>query len=200
MITPIALVVGAVWLFMGYSMPAYTALSGYRATVASYEDTLAQANQLNDLKNSLLDTYKSLPPEGVSRLQKLLPNDFDPTHFIVAVNNLAASNGVALKTIKVSTPSAEAVTRGGTPQGGSQGSFIPAGVANQSSSAKQAATPYSSLTVVLSVSGAYPSLGAFMTDLEQSLELIDITNITVKPVSANAVEEEITFKTYYYSN
>ena len=209
-IAPIAMAIAAIWMFFGYTMPEYAVLTDRQAVVVSYQDTLDQANQLNQLKNDLLSTYKSLPQDGVTRLNTMLPSSVDQTHFIVALTSLAAADGVTLGTVHVSSPTSAGASSNGTTntpstpvQTGSSAGFIPASVANGSAGTPQQGAPsslYQTISGDITVTGSYPAVVVFLHDLEQSLQLIDISSLAVSVTNMNALQENISFRTYVYGH
>ncbi len=199
-ITPLAMLIAAVWIFFGYTMPEYGVLTNRQAVAASYGETLGQANQLNQLKNSLLTTYKSIPTDSIARLDTMLPSSINQTHFVVSLANLAATNGVTLNTIQITSANPAPTAAPTRAPVMAAGNTLPNNIGAVPGAAPAAAATYKAMTVDISVTGPYAAVKAFTHDLEQSLQLIDIVTVTVQMTTANMLQESLSFKTYTYSN
>lgn len=164
----IALVAAGAIFFM-YTQPAYDAAQQVQAQVAEYNSALDKATQLQTLKQSLLSEYNAFDPNDLDRLQKLLPDDVNNIALILDLDSVAQKHGLSLQNVDVSSSP--------NPTSAAQSPASAIGSSNQA---------YNSITMTFSTQGSYDNFVGFLTDLETSLRILDLTSLTIASPSSSA--------------
>ena len=173
-------------IFFTYTQPQYDAVQKVNASVAQYDLALLKANELQQLKQTLLTRYNTFDPAQVARLQKLLPDHVDNVRLILDIDSMAGKHGMALQNVVVNSA--------GTAQ------------VNQASVGAVGAskTKYDSLTIKFSTLGNYQTFKQFIADIEQSLRVADLVALSISRVSDGSVSSvepvftyDITLRTYW---
>lgn len=155
-------------IFFLYTKPAYDGTQAVQAQVAQYNAALDKATELQQLKQTLLSRYNAFNPVDLDRLQKMLPDHVDNISLILDLDNLAGRYGMALVNVDVSSP--QSVASAATPLG-----------AIGASSKK-----YDSVTLKFSTRGTYTDFLLFLTDLESSLRVVDLSSLSISSTLAPA--------------
>ncbi|MBV9159048.1 MAG: type 4a pilus biogenesis protein PilO [Candidatus Kaiserbacteria bacterium] len=179
--------VAAVGIFFGYTQPTYDKSGDAKAQIAQYDAALTKATELQQLKQTLLARYNTFDPNALDRLQKLLPDHVDNVRLILDLDNLAGRHGMALQNVVISAPQTDDASQ--------------TAVGNISS-AKQ---KYDSLTLKFTTAGSYDTFISFMTDLEQSLRVVDLVSLKLaaadgdskNPSAAPNYTYDLTIRTYW---
>lgn len=175
--------VAAGGIFFFFTQPRYDAVRDLEAKVGQYDQALERSSELQQLKQSLLSRYNAFDPADVERLHKLLPDHVDNVRLVLDLDNMAARHGMALQNVVTSGPDQER-------SGG--------GIA----SANGARQKYDSLTLQFRTQGTYANFTAFMRDLEASLRLVDLVELTLVQLPVLSAGEpiyryELTIRTYW---
>ena len=182
-------------LFFFYTMPAYDNVQTLQAQIDQYNSALDKAQQLQQLKQTLLARYNAFNPNDIARLQTMLPDGVNNVGLILDLDNLAAHYGLPLQNVDVSG--------GDTASTGTQTATGAIGANTQT---------YQSLTLKFGTSGPYSSFVQFLSDLQSSLRILDIVSLSVAPGTGSSAviggqqtssspapsyTYEITLKTYW---
>lgn len=154
-------------VFFLYTQPSYDSMQTQQAQINQYNQALDKAAELQTLKQTLLSRYNSFDANAISRLQKMLPDHVDNIALILDLDSIATKYGLALQNVDVSTTGSQ------TPS--NQTAIGAIGNANQT---------YDSLTLTFATQGTYSDFVQFMTDLETSLRVVDLSSLTVSRVSS----------------
>jgi Tfp pilus assembly protein PilO len=171
-------------IFFWYTKPTYDSVQGIRDESAQYDQALAKANELQQLKQQLLTRYNSFSPTDLDHIQKLLPDHVDNVALILDLDNLAAQYQMPVENVDVSTPASSA-------------SSDSSGIATIGASGQK----YNSVTIHFNTKGTYQNFQTLMTQLEHSLRIVDMVGLTLAPDSvngqANAYTFDVTLRTYW---
>jgi Tfp pilus assembly protein PilO len=154
--------------FFAYTKPAYDGIQATQAQIAEYDSALSKAAELQSLKQSLLSRYNAFDPTALDRLQKMLPDHVDNIALILDLDSIASRYGLALQNVDIATAGTNTA---------SQTAVGAIGSANQA---------YDSLTLTFSTSGTYDSFQKFMTDLENSLRIVDLSSLVISRASGSS--------------
>jgi Tfp pilus assembly protein PilO len=178
-IIPIFLVASAVGLFMLYTDPRYQEVKDVQKQVAAYDEALDKSQELKKTRDQLLSRRNTFPTESLQKLEKILPDNVDNIRLIIDINAIAARHLLSIKNIELGEVSDSANTRSAIAVGSS-------------------GSPVGSVTLGFSVSAGYEDFLAFLQDLEHSLRVVDIENITftVDPESG-LTEYTLSIRTYW---
>lgn len=174
---------GAVALFLLYTKPAYDSAQMLKDENESYDLALQKAAELQRLKASLLARYNSFNPQDIERLHKLLPDHVDNVRLVLDLDNLAAKHGIAVQNVVVSRPAGGETSQGSTVIGPSR-------------------EQYDSVTLSFATVATYEGFQALLLDLESSLRVVDVLNLSLSADGAAPGAEpmyrfDITLRTYW---
>src|SRR3990167_11138755 len=99
-IIPTILIFISVGLFMLFTNPIYTETSVLSTQASSYEEALANAKQLQSVREDLLTKYNGFPQEDILKLKKLLPDNVDNIRLILEIQGIASNYGMQIKNVK----------------------------------------------------------------------------------------------------
>ncbi len=174
-LTPVILIVFSVLIFFAFIDPQRAEITALREEKAEYEEVLAKAKDLLELRDELLKKYTSVSDEDKERIQLMLPDNVDNVRLVLDIDQLAQNKKIALKNITVNSGKqlAEQKPDAGTPSGN-------IGVA----------------TVGFSVNTTYELFLDFLRELEDSLRIIDVTGLTIAPAE-KGFNYSIVLRTYW---
>jgi len=182
LITPIVLILVSLGAFFGYVDPNYRGVDATGATRsvqslqaedADYQSALADSNKIIQKRDVLIAQKNTFSDDQISRLQKLLPDNVDNVRLIIDINNIAASQGLSIKNIKIDT------TAGNGGQVGADNK------------------KYSTIGLSFSVNATYINFSNLLSRLEESLRLVDITDLSVSANDNGFNDYSVTLKTYW---
>ena len=157
-------------IFFLYTQPAYDQSKTVQTQIASYDQALQKAAELQTLKAQLLARYNAFNPADIDRLQKLLPDHVDNIRLILDMDHIATIDGMTLSNVDISGNDSSAAGSGATVIGS-------LGASTQK---------YESLSIAFSTSGTYDNFKKFLNDLQSSLRIVDMTSLTITPGGAVA--------------
>ena len=171
-LTPILLLFISIGLFFGFIDPSWSSARKIQSELGKKNEDLANIQVFLQKKEDLLTKERSVPIESTSRLQKMLPDSIDSVRLILDLYNIADQNQIKIKTIDVSQPDGKAASDG-------------------------SALSYGSLPVRITLTASYDDFKIFLRDIERSLMLLDVTNVSLRPQKEGAYEYSISAKTYW---
>lgn len=169
----VKLILGVVFMcaagavFFLYTQGAYDSMKGTQAKIAEYNTALDKAAELQKLKQNLLERFNAFDPQALDRLKKLLPDHVDNIALILDLDSIAGRYGLALQNVDVSSSAPQTKSR--------QVAVGAIGTANQG---------YDSLTFSFSTQGTYSNFLQFMTALESSLRVVDLSSLAIGRASS----------------
>ena len=182
LITPTILILIALGVFFGYVDGKYEEVQVLQAEEARLDDALKQARSLLALRDALLEEYNQVPEEDIERLNKLLPDHIDNVRLILDIDNIASQYGLDIEGFSFAQDS-QSPSQGGPSQ--NQPSLGPdtsnVGVA----------------TFSFNVETTYSVLKQFLTDLEESLRIVDVVSLGFSSSELGLNSYNITLRTYW---
>jgi Tfp pilus assembly protein PilO len=140
---------------IGYVSPTYTAALKVKETVATYDQALQKATEVQNLKRGLLAKLNEFSGANVERLEKLLPDHIDNVHLVLDLDGMATQRGLTLSSVEVHREGAA----GGEKKAGS--------VSLAGAIEKQ--QKYQSVVLTFSVVSTYADFNTFIRDLDALL-------------------------------
>lgn len=176
--------IAAIGLFVVFTNPAYKEVGSLRTVQSAYDQALNNSQQLLKVRNDLMVKFNNLSLSDKDRLTKLMPDTVDNIRLIIDTQNIAIGHGMTLKDIKYD---ARAQTNATT--------AAPATPGQLAASQKD----YGTFELEFSVTGTYQNFLAFITDIEQSLRLVDIESVTFQAPEAGSANMKyvIRIRTYW---
>lgn len=123
---------------------------------AHFDTALAQTLELGRIHERLESQFNELQKENLDKLEKMLIKEIDPIRLVYDIDNIAVIHGKKIKEVGV-----EVVRE----KKGQQGD-------------EQFETELNSISVSFVIDATYNELLDFIRDLEQSLQIVDIENVS----------------------
>lgn len=191
----IILLLVSIGMFAFYINPLYTGSTGekdfavrsiqeLKADDTQYIDALDRTTKYELTRQNLLNISRSISSADRAKLAKLLPDQIDTVRLIIDVSDVADNHNLVLQNIGISGEAEgnQSKTKA-QPTGGSL--------------LAQGNTKYDSITLSFSVTGSYDDFFSFITDLEQSLRLVDIISVNFSSTGATDLQKyDFTVQTY----
>ena len=185
-IVSLILIGAAVWGFFGFIEPRYDHIKDLRKQRADYMGALDQVRKIEDKLASLRASYGSISADDLDHLKKLLPDTVDTVRMILDIDSVAARHSMALREIEIENPSA--LKSGETP----------VGVSDEVSPVGEPGSSFGRFKISFSVVAPYDKLVGFLSDLEQSLRILDLVSLELKSgKTPNLYAVSLGFNTYY---
>ncbi len=182
LILPSILIISAIGLFAMYTNNAYQGPEGIKslqAQVAAFDEALDKAQELKKNRDSLLSKRNTFAAQDLQRLERILPDNVDNIRFVIDINGIAARRNLSLKNVALGTISDAKESRSALSIGSS-------------------GDPVGSAEISFSVVATYEEFLAFLQDLERSLRIVDVENISFSSASAaGKYDFELTIRTYW---
>ncbi len=179
-LTPIIFIGVSVALFFIFTDPAYKEVKTLREKNAQYQDVLDKSDELLRQRKTLQDKYNSFSEADVLKLKKLLPDTVDNVRLIIDIDEIAKRYGLTIKNVRLDESKA---SKGGAKDATAT---ITAGESR-----------FGVIPMGFSVSADYNTFLSFLEDLEGSLRIVDVTNISLKPGANNIYSFDVSLKTYW---
>lgn len=182
-ITPLILIIISIGAFFAYIDPNYrgTNLDGDKKSVqalqaehAEYQQALSNTETIRAQREILQGKKSSFRTEDLTRLSKLLPDNVDNIQLVIDMNNIARNHNLVLKGIKLDTDVKAEGDRLGADN-----------------------NLYGTVGLSFSVLASYNDFQNFLSDLEKSLRLVDITSLAVIGSETGVYDFSVSLKTYW---
>jgi hypothetical protein len=176
---PILLLGVAVGLLFMYSLPQYEILKTKQAEKAAYESALDQGAEILALKEDLRIQYDSFSQDDRLKLQKILPDEADTIGAILETDDIAAENGVVITSVDDTPPS------------------------TNSRSEVRVRNDVSRSHATYEMSSDYQSFVNFLTELERSLRITDLSSLSFgvsdREAGSSLIDFTLDTNTYWLS-
>lgn len=154
----IILAVIAVFVLAFLTRPLFLDIRGIQGDVSEYKEAVAQAEEFNELLAATIARQDSINASERDRLNALLSSDVDPVKSLVDIEALANVHGLAFETAGV-TGSEER----------DSGDVLVSPIGVSGVYAEQ---------ISIDLLGTYEQFKAFLADLERSVPLVEVGDIT----------------------
>lgn len=172
-LAPIFFLVAAVSLFFLYVDPTYGEVEELQSEAEAYDEALRKAQVLQSRKNTLLSKYNSFPGPDIDRLEKLLPDAVDNVRLTLDLDGIARRYNMRVEAIEI------------------ENREPPKGVVAANTA------PYETVLMSFAVRGTYEDLLGFLSDLEKSLRIVDVVELSFDARTEDVYEYQVTIQTYW---
>jgi Tfp pilus assembly protein PilO len=192
------LIVASVGVFIAVIIPRYHDVQTMRTNVASYQANLATALKLQQSRQALIAQYNTISKTDLDNITTLLPDSVDNIRLIIQINSLATKDGLASVSAVDYDPTQAPATAGGAAT-----TTTPAPTTTDPTTDN---LPYGNFVISFQTTGQYSNFLSFLSDLEQNLRLVDITDIDFTPITnpttgatsvASGITYKVTLQTYW---
>lgn len=147
-----------------YIKPTIAVINQKKAKFQEYENVLNKVKEVKIKTEELSSKYSNISEDELSKLDKMIPEKFISEYFVNDLNAMAGRYGMRITQININVPLPieGAVDDSQTDGGG-----------------------YKTIIAKFVLSGKYDQLLSFLKDLETSLRIMDVTNLSVKAAPAD---------------
>ncbi len=200
-LTPIVALLIAIGLVITYVQPSFVAIKAMERETVEYENALRHASALQARIDEKLERKRGFDQTGLVRLSQLLPTEINEVDIILTLDGLARDHDMSLGDIEITEPVAEESTE---PEEVAEAPIAAMGVddAPLPSSGQAARTGGKGTTYTdfaFSVTGTYDQLKDFVSDLERSLTLFEIMNLTFDESEGDQTAFNLIVRTYAHT-
>lgn len=187
---PFVILIIAIALVYFYAWPQWGSLTLLRARQVELQTALTKAEELTRIRNNLMEQYGAISPTDIEKIARVVPATYDPVKLVADVNAIGLRYGMVIRDVKLSDVSEVSAT----------GAVQAAGPAE----------PYIKRQLSFSTSGQYRNFISFISDLETSLQLMDLQKVEVttsvrgvvqksgvSEQSSGALDFKVTLYTYW---
>jgi Tfp pilus assembly protein PilO len=179
--TAFILLLISVGLFYTFISPQWQEVQGLKAEAATFSNALDNVHTLVAKRDQLLAQYKNIPVEQIDQLQKILPNNVDTVNLALDLSTVAALYGISIKTVETSSTNPV-----------SQDNSITASAVDGTTVA-----PYQTVFVTFTFTSTYENFRKLLNDLEKSLRILDVQEVTFKTGINNLYDYRVSIETYW---
>ncbi len=189
----------AVGLFFAYIWPTFGDIRVLQEDAAEYAQAVEKAAELKAAIAALEQERSAIALSDLERLAALIPERADEVRVLIDLDALARAHRLALGDIEVDS------AEGGAGEGEAAPQAASARPASATAGAAQTAPPpgasggrgeYSALNITFSALGAYEDFRSFLHELERSLALMEVTEITFASSEGDAISFTVGIRLY----
>lgn len=183
---PTIMIVASLGLFFVYTKPTYEKAVSVRKDESAYNEALDNAREYRTIQENLATSMRSINPDQVDRLKKMLPDTVDNVRLVIDLESLAVKHNLVFKSVQY-----DADKNSDTPKEGA----LPIATPNSES-----LLPYGSLDFKIIIKGGYADFLSFLQDLEKSLRIVDVVSIGFNaPVELDSTKKDSSVPQYEYT-
>jgi Tfp pilus assembly protein PilO len=199
-ILPIFLVLAAVGVFFGFTKKELATTKDLKAQVVEYQKAVDKSAELLKIRDGLLDKRNKIQDTDLSRLSILMPNDVNSTKLVLEIQNLATNthklafenpkydpNKKVTGDVKIAAPAST--------DAASDAKTTPKTTTPRD--ATQAQKDYGTFELEFTVIGPYDNFINFISDLEKSLRIVDISQVDITPKEGSNLKYVVKIQTYW---
>lgn len=174
--TSLILLLVSVGLFYTFIMPEYAKVQALRVEAAQYQDVLTNVADLSTKRDELLLKYNAIPKDETDNLKKILPDNVNVVELALNLDSIASKYGISIKNVKTIDDKADqSATTVQAPQTG----------------------PYQRVVISFSFVSTYENYRKFQHDLEQSLRIIEVKNVSFDTGENGLNQFQMQIETYW---
>lgn len=171
-IIPIILIITSILIGFFYAKPLYEEMSIARSRLQAIDEALQKTKDISSAATELRREIESISPEDLDKLENvMLPDGIDQIRFLNMLSSVASRQNLFLESLEITNGAGDS-----TDDTLTEGRAVSAKV--------------NKLEVSFSVSTDYDTFKIFLNDLEQSLALIEVEDISISVPSYGSSEEE----------
>lgn len=168
---PIVIIGVSAGLFFIKTSPIFDRVAEIEKTRLVFSNAQVNNKQFQDLLKQKNAIYNQVDGTSKVLLGKLLPDSIDNVRLIIDINQIASDNGMTIRNISVKS--------------------------DDSGTIGPDSRPYGVATLNFSVSGSHQTFKNFLTALETSLRLVDVTSLSFSAGDRDQYEYNFEIKSYW---
>ncbi|MEI6296356.1 MAG: type 4a pilus biogenesis protein PilO [bacterium] len=171
LVTTILLAV-SVLVYFGSINPLMTNISALSSTRDSLNNSLSESKNLRTILAQKEGLYNNFTDEERTKINKLLPDSIDNIKLVIDIDDVASRYQMKIRNIDLKTN-------------------------NDTQNPQEASKDYGTATLRFSVSAPYDKFRSFLTDLENSLRIVDASSVSFTAGDKDINEYNVELKTYW---
>ena len=168
---PIIIAGASIGLFFQSTSPIIDNIKTLEVTRSQLNAAQANYDQFQQLLKQKNIVFNQIDKTKTDRLAKFLPDSIDNVKLIIDINQIASDNGMTIRNISIK--------------------------GNDSSAIGPDSRTYGVATLGFSVSGPYQTFRRFLTALETSLRLVDVTSLSFTAGDKDQFDYNMEIKSYW---
>jgi Tfp pilus assembly protein PilO len=172
--TSLILILISVGLFYTFISPQYDEIKLLSSEQSEYKTVLKDVAAIIQIRDNLLQDYRNIPQEDIDRLEKVIPDNIDVVRLAYDLDTIAAKYKIVL--LEISTTADQNVDAIYLEE---TGEVFERGKVN---------------FIILS---NYENFKKFIFDVERSLRIIDVRELSFNSSKSGLYEHEVTAETYW---
>ena len=169
LITPLIIIGICVAAYFTYISKTVDDISILSSTKSSYEAVLKKADEVAVKRVELFKDYEGISKANIEMLNKVIPEMFNSVLFANDINAMASRNNLVVKDFKIDPKRTEE---------------------RDVMLTQKKEAPYKTAIVTFRLIGQYDKFIKFLTDVESSLRLIDVTKLSIKTVGGQRATDD----------
>lgn len=198
-LTPIISMLIALALLLTYVKPSFEEIKSVQSETQDYTEAIDRSEALHARVNELIMRQNSFSPADLERLEALLPDQIKEVSLMLDIDALSKRHNLTFGNILLENtgednvkPLPETVTRSvlrdpGNPAAGSREETV------------TIPRYYTPVDISFAVTGTYTDFKSFIADLERSLVLMDIMDLTVSATEGDLTTYSVTTRLYSFN-
>jgi Tfp pilus assembly protein PilO len=183
LITPVILIIISAAIFFGYVDPNYRgqnlssgnrSIQSLQAEHDQYQEALNNTTNIRMKRDALIQKRGEISPANLERLEQLLPDNIDNIKLVIDMNQIGKDHNLVLRGIKLNNSSGTGTDKIGEDN-----------------------NKYGTVKLSFSVNASYDNFQNFLNDLEKSLRLVDIVDLSVIGNDTGLYDFSVSLKTYW---
>lgn len=187
-LTPLLSLLIAVLLYFFFTQPAFTEVTELKGEIDEYEDATESYLEFSSLLEQKLSVKRNRSAAENERLERLLPDDVDETRILVDLEAMAESHNMLFGNVEVKTGEEAQFS---VQEEGSEDEFV-----DEFERPAVRGFGLVSTEITFEVIGTYEQFKELLSDIEESLTLLEVTKITLNATEGSFQQFAVTIRTY----
>lgn len=181
-ITPIFSIIISLVIFFFFAKPMFAEIKLIQGETTQYETAAQKAVELNTALATLVNKKRSFSAGDIDRLDALVPPSINEVRILTDLSEIARSHNMLFGNIEVSNADDSS---GSTAAGGTVATAQTVAYAD-----------FVTTNIGFSLIGTYDQFKAFLADIEKSLVMLEITNVTFDAGEGNLQQYAISAQVF----
>ena len=178
-LTPVFSIVIALVAFFFYTQPKYDGTTSIESDITEYNKAVDTAQKLNTLIQNLLNEKNTHSQAELVKLDKIVPQEVDEVRLIVDLKNMAKHYNMLFGNIEVSSEPVDT-------------SKLTSATVSDAIGADSFVTSDISFSLI----GTYDQFKSMLYDIERSMTILDVTNLSIAASEGTLQQFNITVRAY----
>lgn len=187
---PVIFILASIAGFVFYVNPEYKSAKKDNEKLIRVNDALKQANELRDLRDKLAEERKKISDQDLVRISRMIPDGVENIGLIIEMNNIARDKGMELLNPTIGPSVGGAAPAGGADANPALATSLDVGPDGSN---------HGALEMSFGVNTTYEKFIDFLKELERSLRLVDVKEITFSAPDSKTGRTtfSVTIETYW---